>query len=209
MFLLLCTFFIVLGLVVLISGSKEGVHLTINGIHNEVLDIFFKLFTYMGDGAVTAIAVLPIGLLLWTKHKYSPLIIGWGTLLFCGVLAQFMKRVVFPDASRPLKFFGEGILHLVSGVDQHMAHSFPSGHTTTAFGFFAFLAIFFAKDKPFLQGFFAVCAVLIGYSRMYLSQHFLEDVVTGAVLGLIAFLIMLIIKSKMKINQTSGEMSSK
>ena len=198
-----------LGSVILMIGSKEGVHLAINGFHNEILDIFFKLFTYVGDGAITAIAVLPIGFILWKRYKYAPLIIGWGTLLLCGVLAQFMKRVVFPDASRPLKFFGEGTLHLVSGVEQHMANSFPSGHTTTAFGFFAFLTIYFAKDKPVLQGFFAICAVLIGYSRMYLSQHFLEDVVTGALLGLIAFLIMLVVKSKMKINQTSGEMSSK
>jgi len=35
---------------------------------------------------------------------------------------------------------------------------------------------------------------LIGYSRMYLSQHFLEDVVAGAILGILSFSIAFFVK---------------
>lgn len=196
-FLLISGIFILVGLFAILTSTKSDIHLWINARHNDFFDLFFKYFTYLGDGGVTAIAILPLGLMIFKKYRSTPFIIGWGTMILCGVFAQVLKRLVFPGADRPLKFFGDHVLYLVPDLDIHMSNSFPSGHTTTAFGFYAFIAVFFASKKPWLQFVLAMTAVLVGYSRMYLSQHFLEDVVTGALLGITALMMMLLVKTKL------------
>jgi membrane-associated phospholipid phosphatase len=71
----------------------------------------------------------------------------------------------------------------VTGIDQLSVHSFPSGHTVTAFSTALVLA-YWCKNKlwglPLL-----LLAALVGYSRMYLSQHFFEDVTAGSVIGVV------------------------
>jgi membrane-associated phospholipid phosphatase len=66
-------------------------------------------------------------------------------------------------------------------------NSFPSGHTMAAFGLYAALA-FYAKKWYQAFGLFFL-ALLVGYSRIYLSQHFLVDVIFGAMLGCLAALV--------------------
>lgn len=180
--------FIALGIVFLLMNEKVDLHLSINELHNSMADQFFKYMTYVGDGGVTAIAVLPIGLILFKKYRYSTFVLGWSTLIFTGIFAQFMKRIVYPQAERPIKFITEHVLYTVPGVDLHEMNSFPSGHTATAFAFFAFVSMAFFKGNRMMQFLMAILAVLVGYSRMYLSQHFLEDVVTGAFVGVLAYL---------------------
>jgi membrane-associated phospholipid phosphatase len=41
----------------------------------------------------------------------------------------------------------------------------------------------FAVKNNFLKTGFLLLALLIGYSRIYLSQHFLEDVYGGSIVG--------------------------
>ena len=73
-------------------------------------------------------------------------------------------------------------LHFVEGVRLHEYNTFPSGHTTLAFSFFFLLSVFF--QKPWLSAVFFVLALLVAYSRMYLSMHFLADVWVGSILGI-------------------------
>ena len=188
-FLLTSLIFILVGVLFLVLKEKTTIHLAINSLHNSSLDTFFKYYTYVGDGITTAIGVLILGIIAYKKQKYTPLILGWLTLIFCGVLSQALKRLVYPEAKRPLSFIGEKFLHLVPNVDVHSANSFPSGHTTAAFGFFAFVVFLFFKGNKRMQLIMALLAFLVGYSRMYLSQHFLEDVVAGALLGLVSFVL--------------------
>ena len=61
-------------------------------------------------------------------------------------------------------------------------HSFPSGHTFTAFYFLGFLALFFGK-RPWHYGVFYGLAGLIGLSRVAIGKHFLSDVMAGAFIG--------------------------
>ena len=171
----------------LLMYEKIDIHLGINGIHTLFLDTFFTYVTYLGDGITTSIAVIIVGILAFKRHRYATFVLGWVTLILVGVFSQLLKRAVFPEASRPAKFIGEQLLYLVPDVEIHSANSFPSGHTTAAFAFFAFVTMVFFKNNKLMQFVMAMVAVLIGYSRMYLSQHFLEDVVTGAVLGLICY----------------------
>jgi len=62
-------------------------------------------------------------------------------------------------------------------------HSFPSGHTVTAFST-AVVITYWCKNKGWGLPLLLV-AILVGYSRMYLSEHFFEDVTAGSVIGVI------------------------
>ncbi len=64
----------------------------------------------------------------------------------------------------------------------HGMNSFPSGHTITAFAIFIILALIVKKN--YLKVFFTTIAILAGFSRVYLSQHFLEDIFSGALIGI-------------------------
>ncbi len=188
-FLLTSLLFIIIGGVVLFTSDKDSIHLAVNDLHSPVFDIFFTYWTHVGDGIFTALTAIAIALYVFKKYRYSTFALGAIALLLCGAFSQFMKRVVFPNAERPLKYFGENVLYLVPDVDVHLSNSFPSGHTTAAFTFFTFASMALFRNNKGMQVLMAVFAALVGYSRMYLSQHFLEDVVTGAILGIITYLI--------------------
>ena len=58
-------------------------------------------------------------------------------------------------------------------------HSFPSGHSGTSFGTATALAVAApAIGIPALAG-----AALVGWSRMYVREHYLTDVIVGASIG--------------------------
>jgi undecaprenyl-diphosphatase len=73
------------------------------------------------------------------------------------------------------------------------AHSFPSGHTATAFACATVLAHFVPRWRvPFF-----VLAALIGLSRVYNGMHYPTDVLAGAVLGvLIALLLLAVVRRR-------------
>ncbi len=88
---------------------------------------------------------------------------------------------------RPLPWFQkmhpDEVIPLVEGVNVFTgATSFPSGHTMSAFVLFTLAALWSGSGR-FQQGLCAFLAILVGLSRIYLVQHFLEDVLAGSVLG--------------------------
>jgi undecaprenyl-diphosphatase len=66
-------------------------------------------------------------------------------------------------------------------------HSFPSGHTATAFAGATVLSAFAPRYR---LAFYAL-ACLIGFSRLYNGVHYPTDVAAGAVLGTLVALVML------------------
>lgn len=58
-------------------------------------------------------------------------------------------------------------------------HSFPSGHTATAFAAATVLGKYYPRYRPYLYG----LAVLVGLSRVYTQAHWPADVFLGAALG--------------------------
>lgn len=65
-------------------------------------------------------------------------------------------------------------------INRPKYYSFPSGHTTASFSFFAVALL--RCSTPVWTGIF-ILAVLMGFSRVYLRVHYLTDVLVGAVLG--------------------------
>jgi membrane-associated phospholipid phosphatase len=144
-----------------------------------------NFFTLFGDGLFMVI----VGLLLFFKRiRYGMIIVS--SFIASSLLVQILKRFAFPDYKRPVAWFHDlGIeIYRIGGVDYHSAFSFPSGHTTTAFALFFGLA-FFVKNTG-LKILFLIMAIITGFSRIYLSQHFLGDVLAGSVLGIVSALVM-------------------
>ncbi len=159
-------------------STKVDLHLTFNSFHSPFFDTFFYYVTYLGDGVM---ALLTVIILMTIKYRYA-LIAGLANII-SAIITQALKLTVYSDMVRPKKFF-EGVhdIYLVSGVDNHLYNSFPSGHSTCAFALYFSIALF--VENRVLKAFLFFVALLSGYSRIYLSQHFFEDVYAGSLIGL-------------------------
>lgn len=158
--------------------SKSDIHLTINKWNVEFLDWFFYYFTHLGDGIFAACIVLA---LCFVKYRYAIFLAS--SAIIAGLTTQLLKHTIFSDAVRPKKFF-EGaaeVLQFIPGVDNHLHNSFPSGHATTAFATFFCLSLIVKNDG--LKFSFFTLALVIAFSRVYLSQHFLTDIYAGSLIG--------------------------
>ncbi len=164
--------------------SKAEKHLEFNSFHTTFFDFFFYYFTYFGDG-VTA---LIISLILIAVNYRNALFVGLSNII-SALITQLLKHTLFADVVRPKKFF-EGIheLYLVPREDNYLYYSFPSGHSTCAFALYFALALI--VENKILKLLFFIIASLVGYSRIYLSQHFFEDVYAGSLIGVVTTLIM-------------------
>jgi membrane-associated phospholipid phosphatase len=174
----------------LLNFSKADIHLWINRHYSPFADIFFKYYTHIGAGLVALCFSL---ILVFWKYGYA--IFVFSSYLFSSIIVQIIKRGFFPYVMRPTTFFsGKADLHIVSGMEPNVMQSFPSGHSATAFAFFLALSLI-TKNKWF-QIAFLICALLVGYSRIYLSEHFLIDVFTGSLIGVITTLVVYYIYEK-------------
>lgn len=187
---------IVTGAAAVFYWTKADVFRILNQQHSYPGDLFFKYVTYVGDGLfMIVLAVVLIGL---GRRKLGILMIL--SFLLAGLVAQTVKRI--NPQPRPGLYFsnqpqlmpGCGV-HCVDGNLLKGNNSFPSGHTTTAFAMFSLLA--FASRNKLYQLLFFVTAVIVGYSRVYLGQHFFLDVLAGAVIGyLTSFLLLYIFRNR-------------
>ncbi len=161
----------------LLCFSKGEIHLWINRFHSPFFDGFFRFVTFLGDGWFVT---LPVVLLLFVSLRDSVYVLT--SYLATGLVAQILKRFVFSDCPRPIRFFHDkASLHLVDGVQMLQGHSFPSGHATSAFALFLALAV--VSRNRGLQAACFIVATVVAFSRVYLSQHFLIDITAGSVIG--------------------------
>lgn len=186
-FLALFSVFVFASVIILIVYGKSSSHLYIDSIHTPFADTFFSYYTYVGDGWIYGVLVLLL-CVRWIG-TYGHSLRALGCFLMAGLGAQALKHVF--ETPRPKSYFGESALHTVSGVAMLSSHSMPSGHTATAFSMFLLL-VFIANEKgknsTLLQVILYLMAWLVGMSRIYLSQHFLEDVIVGAIIGVVGTL---------------------
>lgn len=158
--------------------GKTGSFLLINGAHSPALDVFFKYCTYLGDGMIYV--PLLAYCLFFNRSFIIPVVLG---IIICLVLTHFFKKIVFPHMLRPISLQAQHIaVHKVAGVRMLRIHSFPSGHTATAFST-ALLLVTVLRDKAWAYILPVLTAFLVGYSRVYLAQHFVTDVLGGMVIG--------------------------
>ena len=172
----------VLLIVLTISGislsiwSSKEIFFGLNSIHTLYLDTFFQNYTLLGDG-VFSIAIFLILLLAERSALAMQVITAY---LFSGILSQIGKRAF--HAPRPHAIISNAEYpYFIEGITNTGMTSFPSGHTTSVFALATILALN-TTDKRFSL-IYLVTAIITGYSRIYLGQHFLADVTAGALIG--------------------------
>lgn len=112
----------------------------------------------------------------WKKIK-TWAIRGFWALIFSGILVQLLKHLI--GRKRPYK---EPILDTFRFVPLNFNweyHSFPSGHTQVIFT----VAVLLTNLLPQGKWVWYFVAVLIGFSRVVVGDHFLGDVFSGACVG--------------------------
>lgn len=75
----------------------------------------------------------------------------------------------------------------VEMLEQPWTSSFPSGHATIAFATATVLGATIPQLRPYVY----LVAALIAVSRLYMGVHYPSDVVAGAILGILAGLLVL------------------
>ncbi len=155
-----------------------------NSWRTEPWNSVFRFFTHLGEGwAYTFFAVFMV---LAGRYRYALLIVVAGLITL--PVQYALKDVIAID--RPLTYFEKQHriqeVTRVTGVILNSGQtSFPSGHTLGAFALYSVLAMIFAEFKPRLGVLFALLGACVAISRIFLVQHFLEDVLSGGLLGLL------------------------
>ncbi|WP_439698959.1 phosphatase PAP2 family protein [Mucilaginibacter sp. AW1-7] len=165
-------------LVIKLIYTREQIFFVVNGWNSPWADYIEPYMTDLGDG-LTAVT-LSLVFLLFSYRKFLLLASSY---LLTGFVAQVIKY--FADAPRPSLYFKDqwAPVHTVKGVEILTYNSFPSGHTTSAFSAAVVLAYLATKKGWGIPA--LLIAILIGYSRMYLTEHFFEDVIGGSAIGVI------------------------
>lgn len=162
-----------------ITGLDAAGFRAINGLSgNLIMDWFMVVLTCFGTGIAQAginLFIILVGLLadrLRIRQLGYAGLVAW---MASGALAQGAKH--FWDRPRPmLELFD------AHAVDSPLfVHSFPSGHTATAFA----VALAWAAFLPKWRYPLIILAVGVGISRIYLGAHFPLDVTFGAFLGVL------------------------
>ncbi len=197
-FLMLVVFYIIAFYRLMLFSKIEN-HLWINQlVGNYYVDNFFKYLTHLGDG----LFVVLVGIIWLFKNVRQGLILLIAYALAGGIVA-ILKNYVF-DVARPhfvLDYFHKDIVvKYVKGVEVLALNSFPSGHSTAAFVLFTFLA--FQTCANWLKALMGFMGILVAFSRVYLSQHWLNDIVAGSLIGLvITTIVIALVEYKQWLNQ--------
>ena len=169
--------FVVLGAWLMCAYSKADIHLAVDAHHSGIADAFFAWITWLGDGWSPTLLVI---LLLFVRYRLA-LAVALANIS-ASLVVQVLKNLFFRDVVRPLEYFrGTHTLHLVQGVEVYSYHSFPSGHAGVAFASCWCLALMVRSNASKAALF--VLALAIAFSRVYLSEHFFQDIYAGALIG--------------------------
>jgi undecaprenyl-diphosphatase len=134
-------------------------------VHAGWLDLPMRLFS-----SFWAFSWLILGIAVWLVWRGGDKgrILVVTALLLALLTDQVAASFIKPLVARPRPHGGGSF-------------SFPSVHATNI----AAQATLFARFYPKITIVFAVIAVVVGFSRVYLEKHFPSDVVGGAAVGIV------------------------
>ncbi len=188
--------FLIAGLVLLLTTEKGDTVLFFNDHRSPFVDLFFRYGSKMGEAFPYIIA---ISVLLFVRFRYALLVPLIG---FCVAIVSLITKSFF-DHNRPSLYFKElGIferINPVDGIELWERFSFPSGHTMSAFAIYGILAFLFGWKKSFGVS-MLILAIWVGTSRIYLVQHFFQDVYLGAIFGVLIAMSVYVFQDKYPYN---------
>ena len=169
-----------------------------NSFNHRYYDFFFLNINWIGDGWFYGFMIF---LFIFIKYRWA--IIAFCSFLCISLVIQCLKRVFFAEMLRPITTFDSSTsLYLLEDIAHHSYYSFPSGHSASAFSIMILLNLFIKNKKWGII--FSLLAVFAAYARVYLSQHFFEDIYAGSALGLFLTILTYIFLNR-KINEKWNE----
>jgi membrane-associated phospholipid phosphatase len=183
LFFIVFLLWLIIGALFQVFFTQTEIMFWINEHHSKALDVLFKYATLLGEDTIFLGLFLCFAFMHYVQESKKSfemkfLLAAW----LVKVIVSVSLKNIF-NLPRPMEVYqhlGREI-HLVEGITIHHWQSFPSGHTMTAFAFACFIAIVFKQPKWGILMLFI--AILVGFSRMYLFQHFPRDVFAGSIFG--------------------------
>ena len=154
--------------------ANRAVFLALNRLGPATGDVFWANITVLGDGMVAFALCLP----LWRRRPD----LLWA-VLFLAILGTLWVHGMKPliDVARPPAVLGDEV-HVIGRA--YKAHSFPSGHATTAFAIGGLLALGFAS-RVWVAAIVAL-ATVVAFSRAVVGVHWPLDILAGIFGGWLA-----------------------
>jgi membrane-associated phospholipid phosphatase len=149
-------------------GANQPLFLLLNKAGPASSDLLWANITVLGDGMVAFALCLP----LWRRRPD----LLWAVLflaIFGTLWVHGMKPLI--DVARPPAVLGEQV-HVIGRAYQ--AHSFPSGHATTAFALAGLLAMGIASRA--WVALIISLATVVAVSRAVVGVHWPLDILAGA-----------------------------
>ena len=140
--------------------------------NNRWLRGAFRALTYLGTGAVWII--LYALFLVFLQDHFTQLLLTLILAEMIGLFTIIMLRYM-TKRKRPM------IHYKYYFLTPWNRYSFPSHHTLRAF----IIAVIVGMDYPEVFPLLLIMAATVSFSRIYLSKHYLSDVLAGAFLGII------------------------
>lgn len=156
------------------TSFELGILDAIQKISTPILDRTMVDITSLGNFSILWLAFIII-FLSTKEYKRVGKVMIIGFILNIIIVNLLLKNIF--DRSRPFEVVGNFDLLIPPLKDG----SFPSGHSSYAFTFFAII-LFMTKSKS-LKIFTGVLSFLIAFSRLYLYVHFPTDVLAGSIIG--------------------------
>ena len=149
----------------------------------------FTLDRVAGNVLLTGALISPLSLLASSpKNDRATYGVMYAeTLLIANGLKEISKMII--NRYRPMCYFNDGDSYSRYKNSGDFANSFVSGHSTMAFAGAAFTSYVFCKSFPDSKYKYAVCAGSFSFAlatavvRVLSGNHFVSDVLAGAVLG--------------------------
>ena len=170
------------GGLLLIFFSRSDLFYAINGNYSDTADNVMYYATFLGQGEI----IVPALLLLMVIPRFR----NWKyfiTAVCCNLIPFLIQQCLksYFDHPRPhlLYYYELDRMHYLSRWPLLMQRSFPSGHSQGAFSFFCFLSLLLPPPYRKLGFIFFLIALLVCYSRIYLTAHFFDDIYSGSLLG--------------------------
>jgi membrane-associated phospholipid phosphatase len=173
----ICLIFLLLPMLCYAQNLDIDILKITNQQRNKNLDPFFTTYSDMVGATTigTPIVLYTIGLLKKNKAMQTNGINMAISAGINGILTFSVKQIVNRD--RPAVTYPTQLSPLYSLTK----HSFPSGHTSSAFNTATTLVMQYPKWYVAVPSY--TYAALMGYSRMHAGVHYPTDVAAGALLG--------------------------
>ena len=148
-------------------------------LKSSPLSHYFSILTELGKAEYT---LVPAGLLyLYYKNRDRKIALKGGfvfvSIALSGILVNLIK--VIAGRFRPERYFKDDAFGFDFFHISHDMTSFPSGHSATALGAAAAMAILF----PRFAVWFYLLGIAIMSSRVVIVRHYPSDILVGGLIG--------------------------